>query len=115
MTGTIVNVGAIVAASLIGSRVKKGIKEEYQGAMFNAMGLAALMLGVHSAAGGMSDSRYPVLFIASLALGSLAGTLLDLDGRFQRIMASFPLPSWGRDFPRRFCCAAWEPCPSWGP
>ena len=30
MTGTIVNVGAIVAASLIGSRVKKGIKEEYQ-------------------------------------------------------------------------------------
>lgn len=50
MTGTIVNVGAIVAASLIGSRVKKGIKEEYQGAMFNAMGLAALMLGVHSAA-----------------------------------------------------------------
>ena len=65
MTGTIVNVGAIVAASLIGSRVKKGIKEEYQGAMFNAMGLAALMLGVHSAAGGMSDSRYPVLFIAS--------------------------------------------------
>ena len=89
MTGTIVNVGAIVAASLIGSRVKKGIKEEYQGAMFNAMGLAALMLGVHSAAGGMSDSRYPVLFIASLALGSLAGTLLDLDGRFQRMMASF--------------------------
>ena len=89
MTGTIVNVGAIVAASLIGSRVKKGIKEEYQGAMFNAMGLAALMLGVHSAAGGMSASRYPVLFIASLALGSLAGTLLDLDGRFQRMMASF--------------------------
>ena len=37
----------------------------------------------------MSDSRYPVLFIASLALGSLAGTLLDLDGRFQRMMASF--------------------------
>ena len=43
MTGTIVNVGAIVAASLIGSRVKKGIKEEYQGAMFNAMGLVLLL------------------------------------------------------------------------
>ena len=53
--------------------MKKGIKEEYQGAMFNAMGLAALMLGVHSVAGGMSDSRYPVLFIASLALGQSGG------------------------------------------
>ncbi len=89
MTGTIVNVGAIVTASLIGSRVKKGIKEEYQGAMFNAMGLAAFMLGAHSAVEGMADSRYPVLFIASLALGSLAGTILDLDGRFQRMMAGF--------------------------
>lgn len=83
MTGTIVNVGAIVAASLIGSRVKKGIKEEYQGAMFNAMGLAALMLGVHSAAGGMSDSRYPVLFIASLARAAWRARFLTWTAGFR--------------------------------
>lgn len=41
------------------------------------------MLGVHSAAGGMSDSRYPVLFIASLALGSLAARFLTWTAGFR--------------------------------
>ncbi len=83
--GTFVNVGTILAGSLIGSVVNRGIKDEYQGAMFNAMGLAAVMLGVSSAVSHMPESRYPVLFIASLAAGSLLGTILDLDGRFKKL------------------------------
>ena len=74
-----------MAGSLIGSVVNRGIKDEYQGAMFNAMGLAAVMLGVSSAVSHMPESRYPVLFIASLAAGSLLGTILDLDGRFKKL------------------------------
>ena len=85
MIGTFVNVGTILTGSLIGSVVNRGIKDEYQGAMFNAMGLAAVMLGVNSVVSHMPDSRYPVLFIASLAAGSLLGTILDLDGRFKRL------------------------------
>ena len=85
MIGTFVNVGTILAGSLIGSVVNRGIKDEYQGAMFNAMGLAAVMLGVSSAVSHMPESRYPVLFIASLAAGSLLGTILDLDGRFKKL------------------------------
>lgn len=85
MIGTFVNAGTILAGSLIGSVVNRGIKDEYQEAMFNAMGLAAVMLGVSSAVSHMPESRYPVLFIASLAAGSLLGTILDLDGRFKKL------------------------------
>ena len=82
MLGTIVNTGTILAGSIAGSILKKGIKEEYQGALFNAMGLAAAGLGINSVVQNMPKSNYPVLFIISLALGSLIGTILDLNGKF---------------------------------
>lgn len=34
----------------------------------------------------MPNSEYPVLFIVSLALGSIVGTSLDIDGKFQRLV-----------------------------
>lgn len=85
MIGTIVNTGTILAGSIIGSILRKGIKEEYQDALFTAMGLAAAGLGINSIVQNMPDSTYPVLFIVSLALGSLIGTILNLDGRFHGI------------------------------
>lgn len=95
MIGTIVNTAAIVTGSVIGSVVKKGIKEEYQGALFNAMGLAAFMLGVNSVVSHMPDSKYPVLFIVSLALGSLIGFMLDLDSKFKTFMTRFSASNLG--------------------
>lgn len=89
MIGTIVNTGTILAGSVLGSVVKKGIKEEYQGALFTAMGLAATGLGINSVVQNMPKSNYPVLFIISLAVGSLVGTVLDLDGKFQKISSRF--------------------------
>lgn len=83
MLGTIVNVCTITIGSIVGSILKKGIKEKYQAALFNAMGLAACAIGVNGVANHMPDSKYPVLFIVSLALGSLIGTALDLDDKFQ--------------------------------
>ena len=89
MIGTIVNTGTILAGSILGSIVKKGIKEEYQNALFTAMGLAAAGLGINSIVQNMPNSQYPVLFIVSLAIGSLLGTILDLDGRFQKLSGKF--------------------------
>lgn len=95
MIGTIVNTATIITGSLIGSVVNKGIKEEYQGALFNAMGLAALMLGINAVVGHMPESQYPVLFIASLAIGSLIGSMIDLDGRFKRLTGRFASSNLG--------------------
>lgn len=85
MTGTIVNTCTILAGSVIGSIFKKGIREEQQNALYTAMGLAATGLGINAVVQNMPDSKYPVLFIVSLALGSLIGTMIDIDGRFQRL------------------------------
>lgn len=81
MIGTFVNMGTIVAGSLIGGLVKKVLKEEYSSGLFTAMGLAAFGLGINTVVQNMPDSRYPVLFIASLALGTLIGTVINIDGR----------------------------------
>lgn len=86
MLGTIVNTCTILAGSLIGSLMKKGIREKYQNAMYVAMGLAACGIGVNGIVSHMSKSEYPVLFIVSLAAGSLIGTILDLDGKFQSMV-----------------------------
>lgn len=96
MIGTIVNVTTITCGSIIGSAVKKGIKPKYQQALYNAMGLAATMLGINAVVAHMPDSQYPVLFILSLAAGSLFGTILDIDGKFQGLTARFSKSNLGQ-------------------
>lgn len=96
MIGTIVNTGTIIAGSIVGSVVRKGIKEEYQGALYTAMGLAATVLGINSVVGNLPDSQYPVLFILSLAIGSLIGTMANLDGKFQKFVGSFSSSNLGQ-------------------
>lgn len=96
MIGTIVNTGMILAGCVIGSLLKKGIKEKYQGALFNAMGLAAAGLGINAIVQNMPKSQFPVLFIISLAIGSLLGTMLDIDGRFARLTNKFSSSNLGQ-------------------
>lgn len=86
MTGTIINICTIIAGSVIGSVLRRGIKKEYSSALFNALGLACLALGFNACITRMNDSEYPVLFIISLALGSLVGTILKLDTRLNSAM-----------------------------
>lgn len=89
MLGTIVNTATILTGSVIGSVLKKGVRESHQNALFTAMGLAAAGLGINSIVQNMPNSHYPVLFIVSLALGSLIGTSLHLDTRFQALADRF--------------------------
>lgn len=95
MIGTIANVTTILIGSAVGSVVNKGLKPAWQDALFNAMGLVAFMLGINAVVSHMPESRYPVLFIASLAIGSLLGTAADLDGRFQRLTGRFASSNLG--------------------
>ena len=86
MLGTIVNVGCILSGSIIGSFVSRGINEKYKTALFDALGLATIGLGVNAFVSNMPKSEYPVLFIASLAIGTVLGTWLDLNGKFQGLL-----------------------------
>lgn len=89
MLGTYVNVGTIIIGTVVGVLLKKGIKEEYQSALFTAMGFAATALGIHAIAQHMPNSSFPVLFIISLAVGGLVGTIMNIDGLFNRLMGRF--------------------------
>lgn len=86
MLGTIVNVSCILSGSVIGSFVSRGIDEKYKTALFDALGLATVGLGVNAFVSNMPKSEYPVLFIASLAIGTVLGTWLDLNGKFQGLL-----------------------------
>ena len=95
MIGTLVNTATILCGSVIGGLLRKGIKEKYRDALYNAMGLAAIGIGVNSICHNMPQSAYPVLFIVSLALGSLVGNIIDLDRRFNSLVGKFSKTNLG--------------------
>lgn len=82
MIGTIANTTAILIGSVIGGTVRHGLKEKHQNVLYLAMGLAATGLGINAIVQNMPESSYPVLFIASLAIGGVLGTSLDIAGKF---------------------------------
>ena len=86
MIGTIVNTGTILAGSLLGSALKKGINEKYQEALYTAMGLAATGLGINAV--GVEYVRQPVScsVYRQSGAGQLLGTILNIDGKFQGLM-----------------------------
>ncbi len=86
MLGTIVNTCTILTGSVIGSFISRGIDEKYKKALFDGLGLATVGLGVNAFVSNMPKVSYPVLFIASIAIGTVIGTMLDIDGRFHRLL-----------------------------
>ena len=88
MIGTFANMGTIIVGSLIGGLFRKVMNEKLSAALMNAMGLAAFGLGINAVVQNMPKSEYPVLFIVSLAVGCLIGTLLDLDKRVSKLTES---------------------------
>lgn len=86
MIGTIVNTVCIIVGSFVGSCLRRGVSEKYQQALFNAIGVCTILLGANAFVHNMPKSQYPVLFIVSMALGSVIGYRLDLAGRFSRFV-----------------------------
>ena len=87
MSGTIFNTMTILIGSIAGSLLRKSISEKQQKVLFDAMGLAAAGIGINAVVNNMPDSKYPVLFIVALAVGSLIGDWLDIDGKFQKLVS----------------------------
>ena len=84
MIGTIVNTATIVIGSIVGAVLKKGIKDSYRESLFCGLGLCTLVLGANACISRLGDSEYPVLFIMSIAIGGLIGTVLHIDERIKK-------------------------------
>ena len=89
MIGTIVNTCTIVAGTVLGAMLHRGIKEKYKTVLYDGLGLVSLAIGLNAAIQNFPKSQYPVLFIVAIALGGVVGTWLDLDGRFKRLVSRF--------------------------
>ena len=84
--GTIVNTCTIIAGSVLGALLNRGIKEKYKETLYTGLGLASLAIGLNATISNLPKSQYPVLFIVALAVGGIIGTQLDIDGRFKRLV-----------------------------
>lgn len=85
MLGTYANTATIIIGSLIGCTLKKGLNEKQSHILMQAMGLAAVAIGINSLVNNMGKSTAPVLFIVALAIGGFIGETLDLHGRIERL------------------------------
>lgn len=89
MYGTIFNASMIVVGSVIGNLFKSKLAPKFQTVLMEALGLAAVMIGIHTVIEPLDKSTLPVLFIISLAIGGILGTMWDLQGHFDRIVQRF--------------------------
>ena len=89
MIGTIVNTCTIIVGAVVGACLHRGIKDEYKEVLYTGLGLASLAIGLNATITNFPKSAYPVLFIVSIAVGGVVGTMLDIDGHFKRLVDRF--------------------------
>ena len=77
MFGVLVNVGTVVLGALVGLLFKKGIPEKVSKAAMIGLGVCTLYIGIS----GSLEGENVLLVIASVVLGAIVGTLLDIDGK----------------------------------
>ena len=85
MLGTVVNALAIVFGSFVGLFIRGGMKPRFQEILMSVMGLSIVFIGASTALGGMlNESSKAVLYIVSLAIGSLIGETLKIEERLEK-------------------------------
>ena len=90
--GSLVNAGAIIAGGLVGLAVGSFISKRVQATLVSGMAVGTLFIGAGSTfskmlvsgEGGSLESRGALMLVISLAVGAVAGELLDIDGKMER-------------------------------
>ena len=94
MTGTIINVIAIIIGSLIGIFIKKGIPERIEDVITRMLGLSVMVVGLNGIISSMITvdqitgklrSEGEILLLLSLVIGYVLGELLLIEDRLNNI------------------------------
>ena len=80
-SGVLVNVLTVLIGSTLGLLLKKQIPEKLTTAVMTAIGLCTVAIGVT----GVIKGQNQLVMIISLVLGTIVGTLIDIDGKLTRI------------------------------
>ncbi len=81
MLGVIVNVITVIIGSSIGLLFKKGIPERISNAVMIGIGACTLYIGIS----GSLCGENVLILIASIVLGAIVGTILNIDGAINRL------------------------------
>lgn len=81
MLGVCINVITVILGSSIGLLFKKGIPERVSSAAMVGLGACTLYIGIT----GSLQGENVLILIASVVLGAIVGTLLNIDGRINRL------------------------------
>ncbi|MBQ2754453.1 MAG: DUF554 domain-containing protein [Clostridia bacterium] len=84
MFGVIVNVITVILGSCIGLLLKKGISEKVSTAAITCLGACTLYIGIS----GCLQGENVLIVIASVVLGAVLGTLLNIDGAINKLAKS---------------------------
>lgn len=109
MTGTLVNSAAVIAGSLLGLCLKKGIKKEMTDSINLALGLAVCIIGLNGiicnmfkAENGVLSSSGELLLVIFLVTGTVIGEALHIDERLNgiggKIEARFKMQNFSLGF-----------------
>ena len=80
-SGVLVNVLTVLIGSTVGLLLKKQIPEKLTTAVMTAIGLCTVAIGVT----GVIKGQNQLVMIISLVLGTIVGTLIDIDGKLTKI------------------------------
>lgn len=80
-SGVLVNVLTVLVGSTVGLLLKKQIPEKLTTAVMTAIGLCTVAIGV----AGVIKGQNQLVMIISLVLGTIIGTLIDIDGKLTKI------------------------------
>lgn len=107
--GTLINVAAIIVATILGMTFKRGLSEKIQKAMIFAIGLGLFVLSI---GWFLSDfiviendtlsTRFDLLLLISLVVGTLIGTWIDIDDKINnfalKVEKKYNLPPMAKGF-----------------
>ena len=93
--GTIINFAIVLVAGILGTLIKKGIPQRITDAIMTAMGACVVVIGIdgvmEQAPDVSPDSMLSaglvkmLIMILSMGLGTICGTLIDIDGLVVRL------------------------------
>ncbi len=92
-SGVLVNTLTVIIGSGVGLLLKKQIPEKLTGAVMTAIGLCTIAIGI----GGIIKGENQLVMIISLVLGTVVGTLIDIDGKLSKLGDKFQSKSKSKE------------------
>lgn len=83
MIGTLINCAAIIAGSLVGLLLRRGMKDSISKTVMQGVGMSVILIGVT----GAIETQNTLLVILSMVIGGVLGAWIDIDSRMNRLGA----------------------------